>query len=105
MNDALDHVRSQTLKRIETNRKIYLSMLVLCGLAELAGLICVLWLMDWSDQTHCLILACTMLVYITLGLWVFALSHRHRMGEQRLLYAIEILQESQSKLAAVDQKS
>lgn len=35
-----------------------------------------------------------MLVYITLGLWVWALAVRNRVGEQRILRAIEVLQES-----------
>ena len=49
------------------------------------------WFMDWSDPTHRLIFAATMLVWINLALWVYTLAVRNRVGEQRILRAIEVL--------------
>lgn len=91
---SLDHVRSKTLDSMARNEVWFKVLVVLCGIAEVAGLVAVFYFMNWSDPVHRLIFAATMLVYITLGLWVWALAVRNRVGEQRILRAIEVLQES-----------
>ncbi len=96
MNDkhALDDVRGKSLAAISRNERWFTVLLVLCGLAELVGLVAVFVFMNWSDPTHRLIFAGTMLVYVTLALWIWALAMRNRIGEQRILRAVELLYES-----------
>lgn len=89
--DRLDEIREQSLNAIATNEKWFKVSLGLCGLAEVVGLIAVLWLMDWSDATHRLVFAATMLLWINLALWVWTLAMRNRVGEQRILRAVETL--------------
>lgn len=90
---SLDHVRGEALNAIARTELWFKTLIGLCGLAELIGLVAVFWLMDWSDPTHRLIFAATMLVWVNLALWVYTLAVRNRVGEQRILRAIEILHE------------
>jgi len=90
-NDRLDEIRGETLDAMLRNERGFKLLLGLCGVVEVIGLIAVFWFMNWSDPTHRLIFAATMLVYINLALWVWTLSVRNRVGEQRILRAIEVL--------------
>ena len=87
----LNKIRGETLNAISSNERWFKVSLGLCGVAEIAGLIAVFWFMDWSDPTHRLVFAATMLVWINLALWVWTLAMRNRVGEQRILRAIETL--------------
>ena len=71
----------------------------LIGFAAVAvwTLVAVLWLTDWSNPTHRLIFAATMLVWINLALWVYTLVVRNRVGEQRILRAIDVLFDSKTE--------
>ncbi len=93
MNDQgkLNDIRSETLNSVARNEVLFKSLLGICGIAEVVGLAAVFWLIDWSDPTHRLILAATMLVWVNLALWVYTLAIRNRVGEQRILRAIEVL--------------
>ena len=90
-DDRLNAIRGATLNALASNEKWFKVLLGLCGLAETIGLIAVFWFMDWSDSTHRLVFAATMLVWINLALWVWTLAMRNRAGEQRVLRAIETL--------------
>ena len=95
MNDnSLDHIRKETLNSIAQTELMFKALLGACGVAELIGLVAVIWLMDWSDPTHRLIFAATMLIWINLALWVYTLAVRNRVGEQRILQAIEIIHDT-----------
>ncbi len=95
MNDKnkLNTMRSETLQSMARNELWFKVLLVFCGLAEVIGLVAVFWLIDWGDATHRLIFAATMLVWVNLALWVYALAVRNRVGEQRILRAIDVLVE------------
>jgi len=90
----LDNIRRETLKSMDRNEILFKFSLGMCGLAEVVGLVAVFWFIDWSDATHKLIFAATMLVWVNLALWVFALAIRNRVGEQRILRAIHVLFET-----------
>lgn len=92
-NDQIDKLRENSLESIERSEQWFYLSIVACAIAELAGLICVFWFMDWTNETHKLIFSATMLVYLTLALLMLAVSNRSRIGEQRILLAIELLQE------------
>ena len=91
----LNAIRNETLNAMARTESMFKISLGLCGLAELVGLIAVFWLMDWSNGTHRLIFAATMLVWVNLALWVWTLAVRNRVGEQRILRAIELISEAE----------
>lgn len=90
-NEQLDRIRDHTLNSMAKNEIWFKAMLAICGVAEVVGLAIVVWLINWSDPTHRLIFAATMLVWVNLFLWVYTLAVRNRVGEQRILQAIEVL--------------
>ncbi len=89
--DRLNKIRSETLKSMERNERMFKLLFGVCCIAEVVGLVAVVWLADWSDPTHRLIFAATMLVWINLALWVYTMAVRNRIGEQRILRAITVL--------------
>lgn len=93
----LDNIRRETLKSMDRNETLFKLSLGLCGLAEVIGLVAVFWFIDWSDATHKLIFAATMLVWVNLALWILALAIKNRVGEQRILKAIHALVETLSE--------
>ncbi len=88
---SINNIRSETLKSMARNELGFKVLLVICGISEIAGLVAVFWFIDWSDATHKLIFAATMLVWVNLALWVYTLAVRNRVGEQRILQAIDVL--------------
>ncbi len=96
MNDEnkLNRIRGETLNSMARTEMLFKFLLGLCGVAEVVGLVAVFWLMQWSDPTHRLIFAATMLVWVNLALWVWALAVRNRVGEQRILRAVDVLAET-----------
>ncbi|MEM9645111.1 MAG: hypothetical protein AAF989_08955 [Planctomycetota bacterium] len=90
----LDSVRNASLKAMARNEIWFKFLLVGCSVAEIIGLVAVFWLIDWSDPTHRLIFASTMLVWVNLALWVYTLAVRNRVGEQRVLRAVAELADS-----------
>ena len=92
--NGLNMLRSTTLQSMARNELWFKSLLGICGIAEVVGLVAVFWLIDWGDATHRLIFAATMLVWVNLALWVYTLAIRNRVGEQRILRAIDVLVES-----------
>lgn len=106
MNDdsRLDEIRKQSLDSIAKNESFYKALLVMCGLAEVAGLVAVFWFMDWSDRTHLLVFSATMLVWVNLAFLMWALATRNRVGEQRILRAIEVLHDAMERPATLPDK-
>ena len=89
--NQLNTIRNETLKSMARNEQWFKMLLAFCGIAEVAGLVAVFWFINWSDPTHKLIFAATMLVWVNLALWVYTLAVRNRVGEQRILRAIDVL--------------
>ena len=89
--EKLDAIRGETLQSMARNELWFKLLLGICGLAEVIGLLAVCWVIDWKDPTHQLVFAATMLVWINLALWVYTLAVRNRVGEQRILRAIDVL--------------
>lgn len=90
----MNAIRGETLNAMARTEMLFKSLLSLCGVAEIVGLIAVFWLIDWGNPTHRLIFAATMLIWVNLALWVWALAVRSRVGEQRILRAITTLIET-----------
>lgn len=90
----LNSMRHDTLQSMARTEFWFKVLIGACGVAEVVGLLIVIWLMDWVNPTHQLIFATTMLVWVNLALWVFTLAVRNRVGEQRILRAIDVLVES-----------
>ncbi len=92
MNDEkLNTMRKEALQSMARNERWFKILLGFCGVAELTGLAAVCWIIDWGNSTHQLIFAATMLVWVNLALWVYALAVRNRVGEQRILRAIDVI--------------
>lgn len=92
MNDEkLNAIRGGALQSMARNERWFKILLGFCAVAEMAGLAAVCWIIDWSNSTHQLIFAATMLVWVNLALWVYTLAVRNRVGEQRILRAIDVL--------------
>ena len=96
-SDRLDEIRQQSLDSLSHNESFYKVLLVLCGVAEVAGLVAVFWFMNWSDPTHRLVFAATMLVWVNLAFLMWALATRNRVGEQRILQAVELLSDQMNE--------
>lgn len=93
-NERMSDIRKRALDSISRNELYVKLLLGLCGLAEILGLGAVFWFIDWSDATHRLIFVATMLVWTTLGFMIAAIAVRNRVGEQRVLQAVDQLHES-----------
>lgn len=91
---TLSRIRGETLNSMARTEMLFKFLLGLCGVAEVVGLTAVFWFINWSDPTHRLIFAATMLVWVNLALWVWALAVRNRVGEHRILRAVSVLAET-----------
>lgn len=99
----LDEIRTETLQEMERNELYFKIMLVISGVIEISGLVTLVLVMDWSNQTHIVVFVASLLVYLTLGMWIWALAHRNRVGEQRILRAVELLEGAAGALARQDE--
>lgn len=86
---SLDIARQQALRGVARADLGFKACLGVAALVEAAGLIGVLLLADFSDQTHRLILIQTLLVYGTLALGILAVGILVRQGTLRVLAALE----------------
>jgi uncharacterized membrane protein YqhA len=94
----LDRIRNETLKKMDLNELYFKITLVISGIVEVSGLVALVLVMNWSDQTHIVIFVASLLVYLTLGMWTWALAHRSRVGEQRIIRAVEMLEDAVQSL-------
>ena len=65
---------------------------------EWGGLITLAIIVDWSSRTQVVVFVAALYVYLTLGMWVWAQAARNRVGEQRILQAIQLLEEAVATL-------
>ena len=96
--DELERIRNETLRRLDRNNMWFKVLFVITAALEWGGIIALVLLVDWSDRTHIVIFVAAMMVYLTLGTWTWALAARTRVGEQRIIRAIELLSETVAEL-------
>ena len=99
MNDArrLDDIREAALDRVERSRRWSFVLVIAAAVCEVAGLLALILLMDWSNRTHVLILVAAMLVYLTIAFWTWALAAYANSNSQRILKAIDLLHGDRSR--------
>ena len=95
----LDRIRNETLSQIDRKAMWAKILSAVTVAVEWGGLIALAIIVDWSNRTQIIVFFAALFVYLTLGLWVWALAARGRVGEQRILRAIQLLEET---VAALD---
>ena len=95
----LDRIRNETLSQVDRNALWAKILCAATAVVEWGGLITLAIIVDWSNRTQIVVFVAALFVYLTLGMWVWALSYRNRIGEQRILRAIQLLEET---VAALD---
>lgn len=89
--NRLDRIRGNTLDKIESSARTYKGLFVAAALCELVCLVAYLWLMDFGNKEHWLLLVMAFLIYWTVGVGLLALAAWNRHWGLRLLAAIELL--------------
>ena len=84
----LDEIREQTMARVQRSERWFKGLVIASGCTEVLGLVALLWVADFGDRTHVLILVATIMVYWVLALWTWALAAHASMNAQRILRAI-----------------
>ena len=90
-NNEIDFARMMALKNIE--RKEW-SFKLLVGFIALIEGVLLFWLVysiDWSNPTHRVIFIATMLVYLVLGLGIFALAIYQNINTLKVLKALDVI--------------
>ena len=95
----LDRIRNETFRQVDRKAMWAKILYAVTAVVEWGGLIALAILVDWSNRTQIIVFFAALFVYLTLGLWVWALAARNRVGEQRILRAIQLLEET---VAALD---
>jgi protein-S-isoprenylcysteine O-methyltransferase Ste14 len=95
----LDRIRNETLNKVDRNALWGKILLAVTVVVEWGGLITLAVIVDWSNRTQIVVFVAALFVYLTLGMWTWALAARNRVGEQRILRAIQLLEET---VAALD---
>jgi len=95
----LDRIRNETLRQVDRTALWAKILVAVTAVVEWGGLIALAIIVDWSDRTQVIVFFAALFVYLTLGFWVWALAARNRVGEQRILQAIQLLEET---VAALD---
>jgi len=90
----LDRIRNETLNKADRNALWAKILLAVTVVVEWGGLITLAVIVDWSNRTQIVVFVAALFVYLTLGFWVWALAARNRVGEQRILQAIQLLEET-----------
>ena len=95
----LDRIRNETLNKVDRNVLWGKILLAVTVVVEWGGLITLAVIVDWSNRTQIVVFVAALFVYLTLGMWTWALAARNRVGEQRILRSIQLLEET---VAALD---
>ena len=95
----LDRIRNETLNQVDRKALWAKILFAATAVVEWGGLITLAIMVDWSNRTQIIVFVAALFVYLTLGMWVWALAARNRVGEQRILQAIHLLEET---VAAID---
>ena len=98
-SSQLNSVRRKALNKIEESEKIARYFFVATAVVEAAALIGYLWLMDFGDRLHWLLLVMAFLIYGTLAFGLLTLGAYTRHWILRVLTAIE-LRDEQAHIAA-----
>jgi hypothetical protein len=96
----LAEIRENALRQIQRNEFWFKALHVLAALLEVAGLVALLVLMQWSNRTQVIVFVAAILVYGTLGLWTSALAAKSSAAEQRILRAIQLESERNEQSSA-----
>ena len=94
----LDRIRNETLNKVDRNALWGKILLAVTVVVEWGGLITLAVIVDWSNRTQIVVFVAALFVYLTLGMWTWALAARNRVGEQRILRAIQLLEETVAAL-------
>lgn len=95
----VDRIRNETLRQVDRTARWAKVLLAVTAVLEWGGIIALAVIVDWSERTQVIVFFAALFVYVTLGFWVWALAARNRVGEQRILQAIQLLEET---VAALD---
>ena len=87
----LDRIRGAALDRMDKARRWLWIFIALAALSEGGFLVTYLALMDFDDRLHVLVLVAACLIYITLGICVFALGAYIRMSTLRVIKGLELI--------------
>ncbi len=95
----LDRIRNETLNQVDRNALWAKLLFAAHAVVEWGGLITLAIIMDWSNRTQIVVFVAALFVCWTLAMWAWTLAARNRVGEQRILRAIQLLEET---VAALD---
>ena len=84
-----NEVRLRVLDEMAHADRFKVAAIMAAAIAESGGFIAAFWLIDWDNQTHVLIFAMTMLVYLVLALGMIALGSHMSRNTLRIIAAIE----------------
>jgi uncharacterized membrane protein YbhN (UPF0104 family) len=93
----LGNVRVAALERVDRGRRNLTRAIVAVAVAEATLLVTFLLLMDYRDRLHWLLFVAALLVYCTLGLGLVALGAYFNLVTQRILKAIALQGEPESR--------
>ena len=89
MNSHLDAIRDQALETVDASESRFRKVIALAGLIETVLLGTFLFLMDFGNTLHWLILVSALLVYATLSVGLVALGAYVRTSTLRILTALD----------------
>ena len=87
----LEEIRSGALGRIENDRKNVTRLIAVAAAVEAVFLGAFLWLMDFHNKEHWLLLCAAGLIYGTLGVGLLTLGVQQNTTAQRVLKALELV--------------
>jgi hypothetical protein len=87
--DRGDAAVAAALARIDRSERRFKALIVLAALVEAICIGAFLWLMDFRERLHWLVLLAAILVYATLAVGLFALGAHVNAAVLRVLRAIE----------------
>jgi uncharacterized membrane protein YbhN (UPF0104 family) len=93
----LGNVRVAALERVDRGRRYLTWAIIAVAMVEATLLVTFLLLMDYRDRLHWLLLVAALLVYCTLGLGLVALGAYVNLVTQRILKAIALQGEPESR--------
>lgn len=87
--DRIENLRARALDRAERTERQFKLTIVAAAVVEAVFLVALVWLVDFSDRTHLVILVATVMTYSLIGIGLAALgAHVNRVG-LRILRALD----------------
>ncbi len=90
INEELDNARREVFQQIEKREKNFKLLVSFIALLEGVLLLALIWNMNWTDKTHIIIFVSTLLIYLVLGLGLFALGIYQNINTLKVLKAITL---------------